>query len=124
MLSELDNLGIFPKIGICTGLVIFSLFLSKYAIIRPWFKLVKKTKNEWDDMLVVPISNRLYAFVLVGGINLSVVWIDTQNTVLESLMPFFSAIYIIISASIASVTIAHIVPVIMEKFTDKSNVTV
>ena len=124
MLSELDNLGIFPKIGICTGLVIFSLFLSKYAIIRPWFKLVKKTKNEWDDMLVVPISNRLYSFVLVGGINLSVVWIDNQNTVLESLMPFFSAIYIIISASIASVTIAHIVPVIMEKFTDKSNVTV
>ncbi|HJM45229.1 MAG TPA: mechanosensitive ion channel family protein [Candidatus Poseidoniaceae archaeon] len=124
MLTQLDDLGVFPQIGICTVLVIFSLIFSKYAIIRPWFKLVKKTKNEWDDMLVVPISNRLYSFVLVGGINLSVVWIDTQNTVLESLMPFFSAIYIIISASIASVTIAHLVPVIMDRFTDKSNVTV
>jgi len=75
-------------------------------------------------MLVVPISNRLYSFVFVGGINLSVVWIDSNNTVLESLMPFFSALYILISASIASVTIAHLVPVIMDKFTDKSNVTV
>ena len=124
VLDQLDDLGIFPKIGICIVLVILSIFFSKYAVIRPWFKLVKKTKNEWDDMLVVPISNRLYSFVLVGGINLSVVWIDTENNVLETLMPFFSAIYIIISASIASVTIAHLVPVIMDRFTDKSNVTV
>ena len=124
MLDQLDDLGVFPKIGICIVLVIFSILFSKYAVIRPWFKLVKKTKNEWDDMLVVPISNRLYSFVLVGGINLSVVWIDTENVVLETLMPFFSAIYIIISASIASVTIAHLVPVIMDRFTDKSNVTV
>ena len=124
MLDQLDELGVFPKIGICIVLVILSIFFSKYAVIRPWFKLVKKTKNEWDDMLVVPISNRLYSFVLVGGINLSVVWIDSENVVLETLMPFFSAIYIIISASIASVTIAHLVPVIMDRFTDKSNVTV
>ncbi len=124
MLSQLEDLGVFPKIGICIVLVTFSIFFSKYAVIRPWFKLVKKTKNEWDDMLVVPISNRLYSFVLVGGTNLSVVWIDTQNSVLETLMPFFSAIYIIISASIASVTIAHLVPVVMDRFTDKSNVTV
>ncbi|CAI8244789.1 MAG: Small-conductance mechanosensitive channel [Methanobacteriota archaeon] len=124
VLDQLDELGVFPKIGICIVLVILSIFFSKYAVIRPWFKLVKKTKNEWDDMLVVPISNRLYSFVLVGGINLSVVWIDSENVVLETLMPFFSAIYIIISASIASVTIAHLVPVIMDRFTDKSNVTV
>ena len=124
MLDQLDDLGVFPKIGICIVLVTLSIIFSKYAVIRPWFKLVKKTKNEWDDMLVVPISNRLYSFVLVGGINLSVVWIDTENVVLETLMPFFSAIYIIISASIASVTIAHLVPVIMDRFTDKSNVTV
>ncbi|MED5485399.1 MAG: mechanosensitive ion channel family protein [Candidatus Thermoplasmatota archaeon] len=124
MLDQLDDLGVFPKIGICIVLVTLSIIFSKYAVIRPWFKLVKKTKNEWDDMLVVPISNRLYSFVLVGGINLSVVWIDAENVVLETLMPFFSAIYIIISASIASVTIAHLVPVIMDRFTDKSNVTV
>jgi len=124
MLDQLEDLGVFPKIGISILLVILSIIFSKYAVIRPWFKLVKKTKNEWDDMLVVPISNRLYSFVLVGGINLSLVWIDTENAVLETLMPFFSAIYIVISASIASVTIAHLVPVIMDKFTDKSNVTV
>lgn len=124
MLDQLEDLGVFPKIGISILLVTLSIIFSKYAVIRPWFKLVKKTKNEWDDMLVVPISNRLYSFVLVGGINLSLVWIDTENAVLETLMPFFSAIYIVISASIASVTIAHLVPVIMDKFTDKSNVTV
>ena len=124
MLDQLDDLGVFPKIGICIVLVTLSIIFSKYAVIRPWFKLVKKTKNEWDDMLVVPISNRLYSFVLVGGINLSIVWIDTENVVLETLMPFCSAIYIIISASIASGTIAHLVPVIMDRFTDKSNVTV
>ena len=124
IISQINDLGALPKIGISIVLVSLSLLFSKYVIIRPWFKLVKKTKNELDDILVVPISNRLYFFVLVGGINLSVVWIDTQNSVIESLVPIFSASYILIGASIASVTVSHIVPVIMDRFTDKSNVTV
>jgi len=124
IMSQINDLGALPKIGISIVLVSLSLLFSKYVIIRPWFKLVKKTKNELDDILVVPISNRLYFFVLIGGINLSVVWIDTQNNVIESLVPIFSASYILIGASIASVTVSHIVPVIMDRFTDKSNVTV
>ena len=124
VLSQVDSFDTLPKIGISILLVTLSLLSSKYIIIRPWLKLVKKTKNELDDMLVKPISNRLYIFVLVGGINLSVIWIDTQNNILESLTPFFSVAYILISSSIASVTISHIVPVIMERFTDTSNVTV
>jgi len=124
IISQINNLGALPKIGISIVLVSLSLLFSKYVIIRPWFKLVKKTKNELDDILVVPISNRLYFFVLIGGINLSIVWIDTQNNVIESLVPIFSASYILIGASIASVTVSHIVPVIMDRFTDKSNVTV
>lgn len=124
IISQINNFGALPKIGISIVLVSLSLLVSKYLIIRPWFKLVKKTKNELDDILVVPISNRLYFFVLIGGINLSVVWIDTQNNIIESLIPMFSASYILIGASIASVTVSHIVPVIMNRFTDKSNVTV
>ena len=124
IISQINDLGALPKIGISIVLVSLSLLFSKYVIIRPWFKLVKKTKNELDDILVVPISNRLYFFVLIGGINLSIVWIDTQNNVIESLVPIFSASYILIGASIASVTVSHIVPVIMDRFTDKSNVTV
>jgi len=123
-IDQINEFGVLPQIGICILLIFLSLVFSRYGIIRPWFRLVKKTKIEWDDMLVVPISNRLYLFVLVGGINLSIAWIDSENSLMESLMPIFSAIYIIISASIASVTIAHIVPVVMERFTDKSNVTV
>ena len=124
IISQINNFGALPKIGISIILVSLSLLVSKYLIIRPWFKLVKKTKNELDDILVVPISNRLYFFVLIGGINLSVVWIDTQNNIIESLIPMFSASYILIGASIASVTVSHIVPVIMNRFSDKSNVTV
>ena len=124
IISQINDFGALPKIGISIVLVSLSLLVSKYLIIRPWFKLVKKTKNELDDILVVPISNRLYFFVLIGGINLSVVWIDTQNNIIESLIPMFSASYILIGASIASVTVSHIVPVIMNRFTDKSNVTV
>ena len=124
VLTQVNDLGALPKIGIAIVLVSVSLLFSKYVIIRPWFKLVKKTKNELDDILVVPISNRLYFFVLIGGINLSIVWIDTQNTITETFIPIFSASYILIGASIASVTVSHIVPVIMDRFTDKSNVTV
>ena len=83
IISQINNFGALPKIGISIVLVSLSLLVSKYLIIRPWFKLVKKTKNELDDILVVPISNRLYFFVLIGGINLSVVWIDTQNNIIE-----------------------------------------
>ena len=124
LIDQMDELSIFPKIGICIVLIFISLVFSRYGIIRPWFRIVKKTRNEWDDLLVVPISNRLYLFVLVGGINLSILWIDSDKTLMESLVPMFSALYILISASIASVTVAHIVPAVMERFSDKSNVTV
>ena len=76
LIEEINEFDIFPKIGICIALIFISLIFSRYGVIRPWLRIVKKTKNEWDDMLVVPISNRLYLFVLVGGINLSILWID------------------------------------------------
>tara|TARA_Y100001980_G_C14554818_1_gene342138 strand:+ start:4099 stop:5421 length:1323 start_codon:yes stop_codon:yes gene_type:complete len=124
IISQIESFGVLAKIGISILMILLSLIFSRYVIIRPWFKLVKKTKNELDDLLVVPISNRLYFFIFVGGLNFSVNWIDVQNSFSESLVPMFAAAYILISASIASVTVAHIVPVIMDKFSDKSNVTV
>ena len=124
IISQIESFGVLAKIGISILMILLSLIFSRYVIIRPWFKLVKKTKNELDDLLVVPISNRLYIFIFVGGLNFSVNWIDVQNSFSESLVPMFAAAYILISASIASVTVAHIVPVIMDKFSDKSNVTV
>ena len=45
VLTQVNDLGALPKIGIAIVLVSVSLLFSKYVIIRPWFKLVKKTKK-------------------------------------------------------------------------------
>ena len=72
IISQIESFGVLAKIGISILMILLSLIFSRYVIIRPWFKLVKKTKNELDDLLVVPISNRLYFFIFVGGLNFSV----------------------------------------------------
>jgi small-conductance mechanosensitive channel len=102
-----------------------AILVSRFAIVKPWLKVVKMTSVEWDDELHTPISNRLYSFILVGGIHFSLNWIYPEDGEwVTSVSPFFSVFYIILSTSLASVSIRHIVPAISERFKHKSSVTV
>jgi len=102
------------------ALGIVRLFLKKVIL-----DFVKKTEVKWDDMLYSPLSQRTYIFTFLLGIQLTMNWImGVEDDFVKSFTPLFEATYIIISTSLLSVALRIMIPVIMDKFSDPSSVTV
>ena len=112
------------KLLICAVATIIGFYSVKYAIVRPWGRVVMSTETAWDDKLHRPIAVRAYTFLFVGAAQLTVLWVSNEASFNEGLSSYFSAIYILIATSIASVSIKHIIPMVMDRFTEKSSVTV
>ena len=111
------------KVGLSIILTVIGYYIVKYTVVRPWGRVVMSTETAWDDKLHRPIANR-YFFFFVGAAQLSTLWVTNQSSFNDTLAPYFSAIYILTATSIASVSIKHIVPMVMDRFTEKSSVTV
>lgn len=112
------------KVGLSIIFTVIGYYFVKYTIVRPWGRIVMSTDTAWDDKLHRPIANRAYFFLFVGAAQLSTLWISNQSEFNDTLAPYFSAIYILTATSIASVSIKHIIPMVMDRFTEKSSVTV
>ena len=112
------------KLVICLITTAIAFYFIKYGVVRPWGRVVMSTETAWDDKLHRPIANRAYFFLFVGSAQLSTLWISGQSDFNDSIAPYFSAIYILTATSIASVSIKHIIPMVMDRFTEKSSVTV
>ena len=123
-LAAIDELNSFFKLGICIFLTVLAFQIVKYGIVRPWGRIVMSTETAWDDKLHRPIASRAYFFLYVGAIQLTLLWVAEGNQLNDTLDPVFSAIYILLATSIASVSIKHIIPMILDRFTEKSSVTV
>ena len=112
-------------VWVALGLIIISLVFAKYAIIRPWWRFVTSTDVDWDDHLHRPLANRAYALILGVGSQLTIRWImGLSSTTYEASEPLFAAFYVILSASILSVSIKHLIPVLMDQFSAQGSVTV
>ena len=124
-LDEVNALNDYIRLGIALGLIIISLVFAKYAIIRPWWRFVTSTDVDWDDHLHRPLANRTYALILGVGSQLTIRWImGLSSTSYETSEPLFAAFYVILSASILSVSIKHLIPVLMDQFSAQGSVTV
>ncbi|MDP6223839.1 MAG: mechanosensitive ion channel [Candidatus Poseidoniaceae archaeon] len=124
-LDEINALNDYIRLGIALGLIIISLVFAKYAIIRPWWRFVTSTDVDWDDHLHRPLANRTYALILGVGSQLTIRWImGLSSTTYETSEPLFAAFYVILSASILSVSIKHLIPVLMDQFSAQGSVTV
>ncbi|MGB1985830.1 MAG: mechanosensitive ion channel domain-containing protein [Candidatus Poseidoniaceae archaeon] len=124
-LDEINALNDYFRLGIAVLLTLVALFLAKYAVIRPWWKFVTSTDADWDDHLHRPLANRTYALILAVSSQLTIRWImGTSSSTFDTTEPVFAAFYIILSASILSVSIKHLIPVLMDQFTAQGSVTV
>jgi len=102
------------------ALGIVRLFMKKVVL-----KFVKKTEAKWDDMLYSPVSTRAYLFTCSIGIQLTMNWVmGVEDSFVKSFTPVFEATYIIISTSLLSVALRIMIPVIMDRYSDPSSVTV
>ena len=124
-LDEINALNDYIRLAIAIGLTLLSLVLAKYAVIRPWWRFVTSTEADWDDYLHRPLANRAYALILAVGAQLTIRWIlGTSSSTFEASEPLFAAFYVILSASILSVSIKHLIPVLMDQFSSQGSVTV
>ncbi|MGB2049034.1 MAG: mechanosensitive ion channel domain-containing protein [Candidatus Poseidoniaceae archaeon] len=124
-LDEINALNDYFRLGIAVLLTLVALFLAKYAVIRPWWKFVTSTDADWDDHLHRPLANRTYALILAVSSQLTIRWImGTSSSTFDTTEPVFAAFYIILSASILSVSIKHLIPVLMDQFSAQGSVTV
>jgi len=123
-LDAVNELNSFFKFGICIILTVMAFQVVKYGIVRPWGRIVMSTETAWDDKLHRPVATRAYFFLYVGSAQLTLLWVFDGNSLNDTLDPIFSAIYILLATSIASVSIKHIIPMVMDRFTEKSSVTV
>ena len=123
-LDAVDELNSFFKFGISIILTFMAFQVVKYGIVRPWGRIVMSTETAWDDKLHRPVATRAYFFLYVGATQLTSLWVFEGYSFNDTLDPIFSAIYILLATSIASVSIKHIIPMVMDRFTEKSSVTV
>ena len=110
-----------------TGLIltVMSVLIVRFLMKKIVLDFVKATKFEWDDHLYRPVTQRLYSFIFFAGLQLTMLWVMGKEEELNlALDPIFQAVYIILSTSLVSVALKVMVPVIIEKFSNPSSVTV
>ena len=124
-LEEIEEIGILAQLGISLGLTLFFLLFTRYVLLRIAWNVVKKTDASWDNEILDPIANRAYIFVLLAGVELTMMWTLGRNDgIYTAVAPYFSGIYIILSASIISVAIKFIVPAALDRYNTNKSVTV
>ena len=99
--EEIEEIGIVAQVGVSLGLTLFFLVFTRYVILKIAWRVVKKTDATWDNEILDPIANRAYMFVLLAGVELTMMWTLGRNEAFyTAVAPYFSAIYILLSASI------------------------
>ena len=124
-LEEVEEIGVVAQIGVSLGLTLFFLLLTRYVLLRAAWRVVKTTDATWDNEILDPIANRAYLFVLLAGVELTMMWtLGRNDAVYFAVAPYFSGIYIMLSASIISVAIKFIVPAALDRYNTNKSVTV
>lgn len=121
----LDRVSVYGT-GAEVGAVAFTT-LVVLMFIRLVFKplvrsIVYRTEAQWDQLLLDPLFSRTYLFVVIFGINLGWVWIDRSS--LEPAQNHFLMLFVVIMTSILSVSIKHIFPRIMARFSSEKGVII
>jgi len=101
------------------------IMIEKNFILRRWEGIVAATDAAWDDKIFGPLRTRIYIFTIIGGANIGVYWIDAANPgIVETTAPLFNSMFIILAATLASVTVKFILPELLNRFQKQSAVTV
>ena len=113
------------KILVSVLITLVGLFFTRYVLVKLAWRVVRRTEAEWDNNIILPIANRMYVFVLVAGLEISMRWtLGANNEIYSAISGYLNATYIILSVSLISVAIKNIVPAAMERYNTNKSVTV
>jgi MscS family membrane protein len=125
LLDQANALDMSVQITIGLLSTLFVLGIVRFLMRKVVLDFVRATKFKWDDHLYQPVTQRMYAFILLVGTQLTMLWVlDADHEINLSLDPLFSAGYILLTTSLASVAIKVMIPVILDRFSNPNSVTV
>ncbi|MDP6855971.1 MAG: hypothetical protein QGH13_00390, partial [Candidatus Thalassarchaeaceae archaeon] len=125
LLDSGSQVSIITKVGLTIIGIFFMILLEKNFILRRWEGIVAATDAAWDDKIFGPLRTRIYIFTVVGGANIGAYWIEDSNPgIVEASAPLFNSMFIILAATLASVTVKFILPELLNRFQRQSAVTV
>ncbi len=111
------------SVGIATTLLV--IVFVRFLLDKILLDFVKKTPFGWDDKLYAPVTKRMYLFIMVAGTLFTMRWVlGKDHSFVESSDPMFQAIFILLSTSLVSVSLKVMIPVLMDRFSEPSSVTV
>ena len=106
-------------------LLTLMLFGVLKLIIGKWREAVLRTEEAWDDALLNAAESRAYGLYFIGALNLALIWVYGRGSDVDSKSAdWFIGAYILIATSLISVVIKHFAPLLLDRFTRKSAVTV
>ena len=125
VIDEVNALDAWAQWSFGAGLTLLTLLIVRFLMKKVILDFVKATKFTWDDQLYRPVTQRLYSFIFFVGTQLTMLWVmGREHELNEALDPVFSAIYILLTTSLASVALKIMVPVVIERFSNPGTVTV
>ena len=125
VIDQVNALDAWAQWSVGAGLTLLSLLIVRFLMKKVILDFVKATSFKWDDALYRPVTQRLYAFIFFVGTQLTMLWVlGREHELNEALDPVFSAIYILLTTSLASVALKVMVPVLIERFSSPGSVTV
>jgi MscS family membrane protein len=109
--------------GIIATLI--TIGLVRFMFQKVVLKFVRKTYFDWDNKLYSPVTNRIYLFIAITGVVLTTNWIlGEEHSAVIIIDPIIQASYILLSTSLLSATLKIMIPVIMDRFSEPTSVTV
>ena len=123
-IDQLNGLDSWAQWGVGLVATLLTLSIVRLLMKKVVLDIVKKTAFDWDDKLYSPVTKRVYIFILFAGVNLTMNWVMEGDSLVDSFNPFFQATYILLSTSLTSVVLRTLIPVVMDRFSDPSSVTV
>ena len=125
LLESGSQTSIITKVVLTIIGIAIMIMIEKNYILRRWEGIVAATDAAWDDKIFGPLRTRIYIFTIIGGANIGVYWIDAANPgIVETAAPLFNSMFIILAATLASVTVKFILPELLNRFQKQSAVTV
>ena len=125
VMDKLNGLDAWMQWSFGLALTLLTVAIVRFLMRKVLLDFVRKTSFEWDDKLYAPVTKRLYLFMFIAGILLTMTWVlGNDHSLVESSDPFFQAIFILLSTSLVSASFKVMIPVIMDRFSEPSSVTV
>ncbi|RJU85456.1 MAG: hypothetical protein DWC05_05540, partial [Candidatus Poseidoniales archaeon] len=92
IIEQANGLDLWAQYALGLGLTVVTLAIVRFLMKKVILDFVKATTFTWDDHLYKPVTQRLYTFILLVGIQLTLLWIRGEEEDLNvALDPLFSA---------------------------------